>query len=133
MRIALQQALPFKIAADTLCDALRQFGEFGARGCVDPAEAKRTGGVFDVHPIEKQHVKVQIEIECAAKALNQGDRAGAGRAPMHARLVSKSSCRGGRWASVAAGGGASCASDTGKNSHCDWSSVLHQCRMSTVR
>jgi hypothetical protein len=53
--IALQQALPFKISPDALCDALRQFGEFGSRGRLHPAEAKRTGGVLGVHPIEKQH------------------------------------------------------------------------------
>ena len=39
--IALQQALAFQIAADALCDALRQFGELGARGCSDPVKAKR--------------------------------------------------------------------------------------------
>ena len=50
--IALQQALPFKIAANALCDALRQFGEFGARGCGYPAKTNCAGGVLDVHPIE---------------------------------------------------------------------------------
>jgi ribosome-binding ATPase YchF (GTP1/OBG family) len=34
--IALQQSLPFKISASALCDALRQFGQLGARGRVDP-------------------------------------------------------------------------------------------------
>jgi len=37
--IALQQALPIQILANALCDALRQFGQLGARGRLDPAEA----------------------------------------------------------------------------------------------
>ena len=47
--IALQQSLPFKISADALCDALRQLGQLGARGRLDPAKANRAGGVLDVH------------------------------------------------------------------------------------
>jgi len=34
--IARQQSLPFKISTNALCDALRQFGQLGARGRVDP-------------------------------------------------------------------------------------------------
>ena len=63
MRIALQQSLPFKISANTLCDALRQFSQLGARGRVDPPETNCAGGVLYVHPIEKQHMKVQVQIE----------------------------------------------------------------------
>jgi hypothetical protein len=58
--IALQQSLPFKISANALCDALRQFGQLGAGGRVDPAETNCAGGVLYVHPIEKQHVKVEV-------------------------------------------------------------------------
>jgi hypothetical protein len=43
-------------ALQALCDALRQFGEFSVRVRLHPAKAKRTGRVFDVHPIEKPHV-----------------------------------------------------------------------------
>jgi hypothetical protein len=52
-------------------DALPQFGEFGARGRLLPAETNRAGGALNVHPIEKQHVEVQVEIERAAKTPNQ--------------------------------------------------------------
>ena len=35
-------------------------------------------GTVDVHPIEEQHVKVDIQIERRAKALDEGDRARVG-------------------------------------------------------
>jgi len=31
-------------------------------------------GTVDVHPIYKQHVKVNIEFQCTAETLDQGDR-----------------------------------------------------------
>ena len=43
--ITLHQALPFKIAADALCDALRQLAELGARGRLHPAQTNCAGGV----------------------------------------------------------------------------------------
>jgi hypothetical protein len=42
-------------------------------------KTKRVSAAWSVRPIEQQHVKVPVEIERAAKALNQGDRAGARR------------------------------------------------------
>jgi hypothetical protein len=41
--------------------------------------------------LEKQHVKVQVQIERTAKALNERDRAGARGAPRHAGLVDQMS------------------------------------------
>ncbi len=65
--IALQQSLPFKISANALCDALRQFAQLGARGRVDPAQTNCAGGMLYVHPIEKQHVKVQVHVKLHIK------------------------------------------------------------------
>ena len=33
----------------------------------------------DVHPLQKQHVEVNVEVECRPKTLNEGDGPGAGR------------------------------------------------------
>ena len=42
--------------------------------------------MFNVHAVEKQHVKVQVQIERAAKALNERDRAGARDAAPNGRI-----------------------------------------------
>jgi len=36
--------------------------------------------MLDVYPIEEQHMKVDIEVERTAEALDQGNRASLGRA-----------------------------------------------------
>ncbi len=67
--------------------ALRHFGQLGARGRAHPAKMNCAGAVLDVHAIEEQHMKLHVQIERAAKALNQRDRAGARHVARHVRLV----------------------------------------------
>lgn len=50
--------------------------ELGARGRLHPAERERAVGALDVHPVEEQHVEVQVEVERTPKALDQRHRAG---------------------------------------------------------
>jgi len=39
----------------------------------------RPDRAFDVHPVEEQHIKVDVEVEGTTEALDQSDRAGSGR------------------------------------------------------
>jgi hypothetical protein len=71
LRTALQQTLPFKIAANALCEALRQLGEFGAHGHVDPAEANRTGESDEIDTsseVGRAPGAVMAEVDEIAKA-----------------------------------------------------------------
>jgi len=56
-----------------------QLGGFIARRRLHPPEPDGFIGMVDIHPIEEQRVKIDIRIQRAAKALDQGDRAGVGR------------------------------------------------------
>ena len=60
LRIAFEQALAFEKAARAAGDAARQSDELGACGGLDPAERERAVGALDVHPVEEQHVEVQV-------------------------------------------------------------------------
>ena len=42
-------------------------------------ESHRPVRALDVHPVEEQHVQVDVEVERTTKALDQSDRAGSGR------------------------------------------------------
>ncbi len=53
--------------------------ELGTRRRPERAEPYRAVGTRDIHPVEKQHVEVDVEIQRTAEALNQRDRAGLGR------------------------------------------------------
>ena len=44
-------------------------------------------GTADVHPIQKQHMKVDIQVQCAAKSLDQGHGAGLCHRLCEARFV----------------------------------------------
>ena len=57
---------------------MRGFGELGARRRLHPAESERTVGALDIHPIQKQHVEVNIQVQRTTEALDQGDCAGLG-------------------------------------------------------
>ena len=61
-----------------LGDGVRQLRELLSGGRLDPAKPGSPIGTVDVHPIEEQHVKVDIQIERRAKALDEGDRARVG-------------------------------------------------------
>ena len=60
-------------------DGVRQLGEFGAGRRPDPEEPGCSIGTLNVHAIEEQHVKVNVEVQCTAEALDQGDGTGLGR------------------------------------------------------
>ena len=42
-------------------------------------ETQSAVGTLDAHPVAKQHVEVDVEVERATEALDQGDRTGLGR------------------------------------------------------
>ena len=43
------------------------------------AKLDRVVRALDIHPVEEQHVEVDVEVQGAAEALDQGDRACMGR------------------------------------------------------
>lgn len=61
-------------------------GKLGAGRCLLPAEAQRAVGVLDIHPVENQHVEVDVEVQRAAEALDLCHRAGLGRLAGESRL-----------------------------------------------
>lgn len=68
-------------------DGVRQLGEFGAGRRPDPEEPGCSIGTLNVHAIEEQHVKVNVEVQCTAEALDQGDGTGLGRLVGIARFL----------------------------------------------
>lgn len=64
-----------------------QPGQLGAGRLFHPAETQHAIRTLDVYPIEKQHVEVDIEVQRAAEALDQCDRAGLGRLSGESRLL----------------------------------------------
>ncbi len=76
--VPLQDAPPFQEAGHPLADALQQLVKLldGRGACV--AEAVVTRLILYVHPIQKQHVEMDVQVERRPEALDQGDRAGGG-------------------------------------------------------
>jgi hypothetical protein len=62
-RIAFQQALAFQRAADAQRQGLGQSGKLGTSRRLHPTEPQRAVGMLDVHPVEAQHMKVDIEVQ----------------------------------------------------------------------
>ena len=75
--IPLQQALALQVTGDTVRDGMRQLGEILAGWRPDPAK-QSTGsmGAVAVNTIQEQHMEVDICVEGAPKALDQGHGAG---------------------------------------------------------
>ncbi|VAW80484.1 hypothetical protein MNBD_GAMMA13-911 [hydrothermal vent metagenome] len=96
--IPLQQALALQKAANALGDGVRQPGEFGAGQRLDPTEPGCSIRLTDIHPIKEQPVKVYVEVQRTAEALNQGDRAGLGR--LSAMVISSLNSVSGRLALI---------------------------------
>ncbi len=61
----------------------------GRTGAVQARLALRTLGGVLVHAVEPQHVEVDVEIQRAAEALDQGHHAALRRIPRHAGLIGK--------------------------------------------
>ncbi len=87
--LAQQHTAPLECAADLLRDLLHQglqlLGAWRGQGL------KAQQCPASVRPVEKQHVKVDVEIESAAETLNEGDRAGVRAAVGEARLADEMS------------------------------------------
>ena len=79
LRILFQQPLAFEVATNAHCQCLGQSGQLGAGRCLHPVETQRAIGTLDLNSVQEQHMEMDIQIQCAAKALNQGDRAGLSR------------------------------------------------------
>ncbi len=65
--------------ADAVCEDLDQMGELGTRRRRHPPEPERAVGALGIHPVEKQHIEVDVQVQSAAEALDQGDCTGLGR------------------------------------------------------
>ena len=68
-------------------DGVRQLGQFGAGRRLDPAETSCSIGTLNLHAIEEQHVKVNVEVQCIAEALDQDYGTGLGRVVGIARFL----------------------------------------------
>ena len=75
--IALQQTLAFQVMGNTPRNGMGELGEFIAGRRLDPAKpCTGSTGAVDVNTIQKQHVKVNVEVHRPAESLDQGDGAG---------------------------------------------------------
>ena len=74
--VALDETSAFQYLADTRGDPLDESLQFvRARGC-HGVEHRRIDTIGQIHAIQKQHVKVDVQVQRGAKALNQRHRAG---------------------------------------------------------
>jgi len=72
-----QQAFAFQVSAHPLADRVDQpFQDLGLRG--RQAAKYRWFAVGEIHSVQKQHVKVNIQIQGAAESLDQGYSPGLG-------------------------------------------------------
>ena len=77
LRVPLQQPLALQKAPNPFGDGMRQFAQLGGRRGFHRAKPlERSIGSDDINPIQKQHVVVDVEVQCTAEALDQGHRAG---------------------------------------------------------
>jgi len=60
-------------------DGILQLGELLAERRPDPTEPGCYIWVIDIHAIEKQHVKVKVEVQRSTEALDQSDRTATSR------------------------------------------------------
>jgi len=74
--VPLQDPLPFLKPGHPLADYLKQVVELFDGGRRGVAEAVLAGIALHEHTIQKQHVKVDVEIQGGAEALDQGHCAG---------------------------------------------------------
>lgn len=77
----------YQKATDVPRQHLCKAGQLGAGWGPHPTKPQRAVGTLDVHPVEEEHVEVDVEVQRAAEALDQGDRAGLGRLTRKARLL----------------------------------------------
>ena len=75
LAIAFQQSLPLQETADAVRKGVGQAGHLSIRRRLQPAKPQQPIRSLDVHAVEKQHVEVNVELQSAAEALDQGDRA----------------------------------------------------------
>ena len=76
LRIPLQDPPPFQEAGHPPADGMEQVVElFDGRGW-RATEAVVAGIVLYIHPVQKQHVEMDVQIQGRAEALDQSDRPG---------------------------------------------------------
>jgi len=78
--VALQQPFTLDQPLDPAGDIVGQLRQLGRRGPAHPLEARPSAVLaHQVNPIQKQHMEVDVEVQRRAEALDQRDRARAGR------------------------------------------------------
>jgi hypothetical protein len=80
-----QQPGSLQITADAVTDAVNQLLHLRQRGRLHPAR-KNIALHRDVHAVQKQYVKMNVEIQRAAEALDQRDSARAGLRPRQSAM-----------------------------------------------
>ncbi len=83
----LENAAPFQQPGDSLADLVQQVMKLLDRWRQCAAEAIVARDILHIDTIEKQHVKVDIQVQRGSEALDQGDRSGWGFAFRHSGLV----------------------------------------------
>ena len=71
LQIAGEQTLTFQIPTDPMTQLMRQCNQLGMARCFHAKELRNTMPIFCIHAIEKQHVEMDVQIECGAKPLDQ--------------------------------------------------------------
>lgn len=89
---AFEPAAARQVPAHAMRDGvgeLRQLRRGGGTGAAQARLAPRRLDVRVVHAVEPQHVEVNIQVQRAAEALDQGHRTALRRIPRHAGLIGK--------------------------------------------
>ena len=63
LQLPCKPPLAFQEPADAPGDSVRQPGELRTRRRLHPAEPDRAVTALDIHPVEKQHVNVDVKSE----------------------------------------------------------------------
>lgn len=79
LRIPLQQSTPLKKATDPVGNGVGQASELLTAGSLEPLKTSYRMGITNVHPIQYQHMEMNVQIKRRAETLDKGDGTGVGR------------------------------------------------------
>lgn len=84
--VAFDQPPVLEVTGDPLGDALDQGVKLYRAGRRDPAKVHVALGARDVHPVEREHMEMYVQIQGTPGPLDESDRPGVGRRSGAARL-----------------------------------------------
>jgi hypothetical protein len=85
--VALDQAMTFQHMGHVCADLPDQPLQLVRTRPCHGAELRRVGALEQIHPVQKQHVKVDVQVQRRAKALNQRHGPGRGAGAREAGLA----------------------------------------------